>query len=172
MIFNQNPFNKTSALFNANPKSPDTQAALDANNQQTSQSDSSVSKTLSDLSNQQQQNKAQDSNLDQSKMSLKDAKQEQPKEKFSITDKFKALAQQKMMNQISSSTQNQQDAETPNQQDNTPSPTPSKRAPKPNMQPPEFSKPDMKPPSSRVPKPKMNVKTNIPRVSIPKPRMR
>ena len=175
----QSPFNKAQQYMTT-PKSytaPNNDITK-ANNKESSKSDSSVSKQTSDLNNHQADNKAQDTNIDNSQMSLNDQdaqKKATPKEdtsSFSLTDYFKKKAREKMMNQISSSTQDNPDA-AQQPADNSPSATNPKKSPKlspPNntLAPPVPNKAEPKFAQSKMPKFSMP-KANI---SIPKPRMR
>ena len=155
-----------------------TNDVANANNKETSSSDTKSAKQTSDLNKHQADHKSQDTNIDNSQMNLSDpasqkkAMPEEDKSSFSLTDYFKTKAREKMMNQVSSST-----TDTPNAaaqpEDNSPSAQHAKPAPKPappnnTLAPPAPKKPNPRFVSNSAPKFKMP-KTNI---SIPKPRMR
>ena len=175
----QSPFNKaqsyTTTQHSYTSSNNDSANSL---NKETARSDNKNAKQTSDLNNHQADNKAQDTNIDNSQMSLNDQdaqKKATPKEdtsSFSLTDYFKKKAREKMMNQISSSTQDNPDA-AQQPADNSPSATNPKKSPKlspPNntLAPPTPNKAEPKFAQSKMPKFSMP-KANI---SIPKPRMR
>lgn len=175
----QSPFNKASQYMSTNQSyTSSTNDIANANNKETSSSDTKSAKQTADLNKHQADHKKQDTNIDNSQMNLSDpasqqkAMPEEDKSSFSLTDYFKSKAREKMMNQVSSSTTDTPDAAA-QPQDNTPSAQNPKPAPKPTppnntLAPPTPQKPNPKFVSNSAPKFRMP-KSNI---SIPKPRMR
>lgn len=173
----QSPFSKTADYFSSSQSYTAPQNDLsNATNKETNNNDSKSAKNAADLNKNQADHKKQDTNIDNSQMNLSDpasqkkAMPEEDTSSFSLTDYFKKKAQEKMMNQVSSSTSDTPDAAaTP--QDNTPSAQNPKRAPKPTppnnkLEPPTPSRPSPKFPTHK------SAKFSIPKVSIPKPRMK
>tara|TARA_Y100000385_G_C12793194_1_gene508546 strand:+ start:120 stop:638 length:519 start_codon:yes stop_codon:yes gene_type:complete len=162
------PFNKAHAFVNTpQVHTADNSQMSNSNNKSLASNDSQNSKQNSQMSDNQAKNKAQDKNPDSSQMSLNDktaqnkAMPEEDKSSFSITDYFKNKAREKVMNQLTSSTQ-----ETPNAAeqpaDNSPSPNKPKKSPKDPMKPTSLMPPPvkMKPPNTSFTSfksPKLNI---------------
>lgn len=175
----QSPFSKTADYLSSSQSYTAPQNDLSkATNKETNNNDSKNSKNVAELNAKQAEHKQQDTSIDNSEMNLSDPdaqKKAVPKEdsqSFSLVEYFKSKAREKLMNQVTSSTE---DSSTPDAaatpKDNTPSAQNPKRAPKPT---PPNNK--LEPPTPSRPSPKFAMhktpKTSIPKVSIPKPRMR
>lgn len=167
----QSPFNKAHMFVSQTPDpyTSDNSQMKDSNNKSLSQNDSQNSNQNARNAENQAKHKSQDKRVDSSQADLNDKQaqnQALPKEdtsSFSLTDYFKQKARDKMMNQVSSSTQ-----ETPNAieqpADNSPSPTKPKKSPKDPMKP-----TILQPPPVKMPKPNTSFTSfKSPKLNIPK----
>ena len=167
----QSPFNKAHMFVSQTPDpyTSDNSKMSQSNNKQLSKSDSNNSNQNSQMSAEQSKNKAQDTNVDNSQMSLDDKQAQNkaiPKEdtsSFSLTDYFKQKARDKMMNQVSNSTTDTPDtAQQP--ADNSPSPSKPKKSPKDPMKP-----TSLMPPPVKMQKPNTSFTSfKSPKLNIPK----
>ena len=166
----QSPFQKAHTFVNTpQVHTADNTQMKKSNNKSLSNNDSKNSSSNRQMSDNQAKNKSQDKTVDSSQMSLNDKQAQNksmPKEdtsSFSLTDYFKQKARDKMMNQVSSSSQ-----DTPNaaQQpaDNSPSPNKPKKSPKDPMKP-----SSLMPPSPNMKKPNTSFTSfKSPKLNIPK----
>lgn len=165
----QSPFNKANAyLSTPNHHTSDNSKLSSSNNKNLSKNDSDNSKQNTQMTDNQAKNKAQDTNVDNSQMNLSDpasqkkSMPEEDKSSFSLTDYFKNKAREKIMNQLSSSTQDTPDA-AQQPTDNSPSPNKPKPAPKTALKPTNLT-----PPTPKTSMPKFASRSSIPNLKMPK----